>query len=128
MGKGKMGFERVPLKHVRRLLKEQNQAQEKSQDLNADDKNSVGNQSRSNVQKHRAQPKRNIGTEGEDHPLGLWINKEIFRKHRNRPPQMALLDATLYSNNRYLALDSVRNSQKVKPKRKVNQTTVRKGA
>ena len=128
MGKGNMTFERVPLKQVRRLLEEQTRSQEKSNGSSAGDKRSVRNQGRSanNVQKHRAQPQHSIRTEGEDHPHGLWIDKEIFRKHQNRQPQLALHGSLTNSNNRSLALaDSVLKPHKVKPKRKVNQRAPR---
>lgn len=131
MRKAKSGFERVPLEVVRRVLEEQNNAEDESHNLTEADKHFkpvAHNQSprANNVQKRRARPKRSIHTEGEDHPLGLWIDKEIFRKHQNRPPQIALHDPMLNPNNRYLALaDCVLQDKKPSPKKQVSETASR---
>ena len=128
MRKATIAFERVPLKHVRRILEEQNNADERSTavpDGDNDSKRIARDQrpSPNNPRKHRARPKRSIRREGEDHPIGLWIDKEIFRRHQNRPPQIVLHDSMLSSNSRYLALaDCVLTPKKSKPKRSGNET------
>ena len=67
-------FERVPLQEVPRTSK---------------------------AQKKAARPKRTIRTDADDHPVGLWINTKLLRKHQNRTPQVVLHDP---SSNRYLTL------------------------
>ena len=57
-----------------------------------------------NVQKRKARPNRSIEILGDDHPLGLWIDIELLRKHRNRTPQTIIHDQSSVTNNRYLEL------------------------
>lgn len=72
-----------------------------------------------NVQKHKARPKRSIAKPGNDHELGLWIDKDLLRKHQNRPPQTIIHDPLTSTNNRYLALaDIVLGNNKPKKKAK----------
>ena len=59
---------------------------------------------KNNVQKRKARPKRSIEIPGDDHPLGLWIDKELLRKHQNRTPQTIIHDQSSVTNNRYLQL------------------------
>ena len=70
-----------------------------------------------NVQKRKARPKRSIAKPGDDHELGLWIDKELLRKHQNRAPQTIIHDPLTSTNNRYLALaDIVLGNNKPKKK------------
>ena len=72
-----------------------------------------------NVQKRKARPKRSIAKPGEDHELGLWIDKDLLRKYQNRPPQTIIHDPLTSTNNRYLALADIalgNNRPKKKPK------------
>lgn len=132
MPKGKIAFERIPLEEVRRILKQQNNAEQRAPELIAGDKPSKlisHDQTAKNVQKRPARPKRSIRAAGDDHPLGLWIDVEILRRHQNRPPQIALHNPMLNSNNRYLVLaDSVLTHKKSKPKREPNDNPWRAGA
>ena len=57
-----------------------------------------------NVEKRRAIPKRSITEPGEDHPLGLWIDKDLLRKHRDHSAKPIPRDPFTSSNNRYLEL------------------------
>lgn len=57
-----------------------------------------------NVQKSKARPKRSIEEPGEDHPLGLWIDKDLLRKHHNSRIQLIARDPFTSSNQRYLEL------------------------
>jgi len=57
-----------------------------------------------NVQKRKPRPKRSIANPGDDHELGLWIDKDLLRKHQNRAPQTVIHDPAASTNNRYLAL------------------------
>lgn len=56
-----------------------------------------------NVQKHKARPKRSIKAPGEDHPLGLWIDKDLLRKHHTQV-QTITHESLMASNQRYLEL------------------------
>ena len=70
---------------------------------------------RSNVQKQAARPKRSIRSEGEDHPVGLWIDRDMFRKHQNGTPRIVIHDPLASINNRYLMLaDLALKSNKAK--------------
>lgn len=57
-----------------------------------------------NVQKHKASPKRSITEPGEDHPLGLWIDKDLLRKHHDHSAKSIAHDPLTSANNRYLEL------------------------
>lgn len=70
-----------------------------------------------NVQKRKARPKRSIKTEGEDHPLGLWINKDLLRRHQAQVPQTIIHDPMTSTNNRYLELADIALGN-TKPKKK----------
>jgi hypothetical protein len=60
-----------------------------------------------NVQKRKARPERSIDKPGRDHELGLWIDKDLLSKHRNRTPQTIIHDQVMTANNRYLALADI---------------------
>jgi len=57
-----------------------------------------------NVEKRRAVPKRSITEPGEDHPLGLWIDKDLLRKHHDHSAKPIPHDPLTGANNRYLEL------------------------
>jgi hypothetical protein len=124
----KSPFERIPINVVRMILENQKNGVPESEELANTQKRLKPEQANktataNNVQKHRARPKRSIRTEGQDHPLGLWIDKEIFRKHQNRPPQLVLHDPSAISSNRYLALaDLALGSNRTKSRRKPNDS------
>lgn len=56
-----------------------------------------------NVQKRKARPKRSIQEPGEDHPLGLWIDKDLLRKH-HIPTMPTMQNPLMVSSQRYLEL------------------------
>ena len=56
-----------------------------------------------NVQKHKPRPKRSIKEPGEDHPLGLWIDKDLLRKHY-AASRTVIHDPITSTNQRYLEL------------------------
>jgi len=87
-------FQTIPLERVPAVCVNDN-----AKEIRAADSSIV-----SNVQKRAARPKRSISTEGKDHPLGLWIDRDALRRHQNRPPQLALQNPLTSANNRYLAL------------------------
>src|SRR5690242_5609408 len=57
-----------------------------------------------NVQKRKARPKRSIQEPGEDHPLGLWIDKDLLRKHHVPTVHTTMHDPLMVSSQRYLEL------------------------
>jgi hypothetical protein len=57
-----------------------------------------------NVEKLKAIPKRSITHPGEDHPLGLWIDKDLLRKHRDHNAKPITHNPLMSANNRYLEL------------------------
>lgn len=57
-----------------------------------------------NVQKRKARPKLSIQEPGQDHPLGLWIDKDLLRRHHAHPSQTTIHDPLTASNHRYLEL------------------------
>jgi hypothetical protein len=72
-----------------------------------------------NLQKSRPRPKRSIASPGDDHELGLWIDKDLLRKHQNRSPQTIIHDSAVSTNNRYLELaDLALGNNKTKKKTK----------
>jgi len=99
-------FERIPLEELHKLpgLDHTEHAQPEKP------------ATRSNVQKKAARPKRSIRTEGADHPVGLWIDRNVFRKHLNGTPRIVLHDPLTSINNRYLGLaDLAFKNRKMKP-------------
>ena len=57
-----------------------------------------------NVQKRKARPKRSIQEPGQDHPLGLWIDKDLLRKHHTHSADTVIHDPLIASSQRYLEL------------------------
>lgn len=57
-----------------------------------------------NVQKRKARPKRSIQEPGQDHPLGLWIDKDLLRRHHAHTSQTTVNDPLTASSHRYLEL------------------------
>jgi len=57
-----------------------------------------------NVQKRKPSPKRSITEPGEDHPLGLWIDRDLLRKHHEQSTKPIPHDPMTRANNRYLEL------------------------
>lgn len=70
-----------------------------------------------NVQKRKARPKRSITKPGNDHELGLWIDRDLLRKHQSRSPQTIIHDPLTSTNNRYLVLADIALGNN-KPKKK----------
>jgi hypothetical protein len=70
------------------------------------------------VLKQKPQPMRNIENSNDDHPVGLWIDKELLRKHQS-PHQTILHGAHESDGNRYLQLaDIALRNTKAKKKSK----------
>lgn len=75
-----------------------------------------------NVEKHKPRPKRSIAKPGDDHELGLWIDKDLLRKHQSRPAQTIIHDPAASTNSRYLELADLALGNG-KPKKKAKAQT-----
>jgi len=73
-----------------------------------------------NVQKSKPRPKRSISKPGDDHEVGLWIDRDLLRKHQHRPPQTIIHDPAASTNNRYLELADLALGNKSKKKAKAS--------
>jgi len=56
-----------------------------------------------NVQKRKPRPKRSLRKPGDDHPIGLWIDKDLLRKY-HAPARTIIHDPITSTNHRYLEL------------------------
>lgn len=74
------------------------------------------------VTKAVPQPKRTIDQAEDDHPLGLWIDRELLRKH-TRHQAKPILDTMNYSGNRYLELADIALGLKRPERHPVNGST-----
>lgn len=104
---GKRRFERIPLHQLRRLLADEKKSGDKFEKPVEPVPHSRVQEPvtrpLNNVQKNEPRPKRSINEEGTDHPIGLWMNHELLRKHQNRPPRIVLHDSAGSMQERYLA-------------------------
>lgn len=64
------------------------------------------NSQNGNVEKRRARPKRSIKQPGGDHPLGLWIDKDLLRRNLGLT-RTVIHEPFSTTNNRYLELAAV---------------------
>jgi hypothetical protein len=77
-----------------------------------------------NVTKSRANLKRSLKNPERDHPLGLWVNTEFFRKLTTREPRLTINDAGSNYQNRYLQLaDLVLNGGDKKKRKAIAKKT-----
>ncbi|MBV9073803.1 MAG: hypothetical protein JOZ10_09245 [Acidobacteria bacterium] len=60
------------------------------------------------VKKAKARPKRTILAAKDDHPVGLWVDKEILRKHtQQQTPRTIIHGNSEAAGNRYLELADI---------------------
>jgi hypothetical protein len=99
-------FERVPLEKVPNFQKQKPAKRTKPAKA----------QTASIVRKKVARVKHATRSDADDHAVGLWIDTALFRKHRNRTPQIVLHDPLQSRNNRYLALAdlALKNNRRAK--------------
>jgi hypothetical protein len=77
------------------------------------------------VKKAKPHPKRTILEAIDDHPVGLWVDKELLRKHtqQQQTPRTIIHGNSEAAGNRYLELADLvlGNKQKKKspPKREI---------
>lgn len=58
--------------------------------------------------KSPARPKRTVTTVPEEHPVGLWVDKELLRKHtQQKTPKTILHGNSEAAGNRYLELADI---------------------
>lgn len=91
----KRRFERIPLRDV------------PTQEIKANARTTPEASIRTNVQKRAARPKRTIKAKDDDHPVGLWMDVEMFRKHLSNPPQVVLQNPLSSANGRYFMLAGI---------------------
>ena len=65
----------------------------------------------------KVRPKRNIQSASEEPPVGLWVDKEILRKHtQQQTPKTSIHGNSEAAGNRYLELaDLALGNKKKKP-------------
>jgi hypothetical protein len=117
MQKRKNLFRRIPLEEVPRLLREQRipgSSEYQSEDLEiANDVPTTSRPHPENAQKRTLPGKHSLRTEEGDRSVGLWINKDMFRRHQHQQAQIVLHDPRPGTNTRYLALaDLALNNRK----------------
>lgn len=106
MQKRKKPFERIPLSEVPVV-----------RDSDASPRRTPAKSAKANVQKRAARPKRSINAQEDDHPVGLWIDVDLLRKHRNRSPQIVLHDQSSASSHYLMLADfALRNKGNSKEK------------
>lgn len=68
------------------------------------------------VQKAKAHPKRTILAAPDDHPVGLWVDKDLLRKHTQQTPRTVIHGGSEATGNRYLELADLVLGNKTKKK------------
>jgi hypothetical protein len=60
------------------------------------------------VKKTRPRPKRTILAAVDDHPVGLWVDKDLLRKHtQQQTPRTIIHGNSEAAGNRYLELADI---------------------
>lgn len=108
MHKRKPRFETIPLKALRHLLEDGKNSGPATETQNKGVDSSTAARptkpAQSNVQKQRPRPKRSIRTEGQDHPLGLWLDRDVLCRHQNPTPRVVFHNPLPNTVNLYLTL------------------------
>jgi len=117
MQKTKKLFERISLDEVRQIIRDgQNRERESNRESDTlDNAPRVPSQNLVIMKrtKHHAAPTPSATAEGDGYPLGLWMDKDMFRRHQRRQPRIVLHHRQASTNNRYLALaDLALNTQR----------------
>jgi hypothetical protein len=69
------------------------------------------------VKKAKTRPKRTILAGSDDHPVGLWIDHELLRKHtQQQTPRTIIHGNSEAAGNRYLELADIVLGNKKKKK------------
>lgn len=68
------------------------------------------------VKKSKPHPKRTILAPADDHPVGLWVDKELLRKHTQQTPKTVIHGSSEAAGNRYLELADIVLGAKIKKK------------
>ena len=69
------------------------------------------------VKKAKARPKRTILAASDDHPVGLWVDRELLRKHtQQQTPKTIIHGNSEAAGNRYLELADIVLGNKRKKK------------
>jgi hypothetical protein len=59
------------------------------------------------VEKTKPRPARAILAVTDDHPVGLWIDKDLLRKHTRQIPRTIIHGNSEAAGNRYLELADI---------------------
>ena len=59
------------------------------------------------VKKTKPRPKRTILAAVDDHPVGLWVDKDLLRKHTQQTPRTIIHGNSEAAGNRYLELADI---------------------
>lgn len=60
------------------------------------------------VKKAKARPKRTILSAPDDHPVGLWVDRELLRKHTQQQTHKTIIHGNSEAaGNRYLELADI---------------------
>lgn len=69
------------------------------------------------VKKAKARPKRTILAASDDHPVGLWVDRELLRKHTQQQAHRTIIHGNSEAaGNRYLELADIVLGNKKKKK------------
>ena len=68
------------------------------------------------VKKSKPQPKLTILEAADNHPVGLWVDKELLRKHTQQTPKTIIHGSSEAAGNRYLELADIVLGTKSKKK------------
>jgi hypothetical protein len=108
MQRQKILIQRIPLEEVLRLVREEKtpeSSEDQFGDLDVAKQAPATKQPYTNgAQKQHAVGKPSRSTEAGDRSLGLWINKDMLRRHQHQQARIILHDPRASNNNRYLAL------------------------
>jgi hypothetical protein len=69
------------------------------------------------VKKAKARPRQTILAASDDHPVGLWVDREVLRKHtQQQTPRTIIHGNSEAAGNRYLELADIVLGNKKKKK------------
>jgi hypothetical protein len=120
MEKTKKLFERISLDEVRQIIRSgKNRERDSAQGSETLDDalpltpaNSVITK---RAPKRQSVPTRTASGDGDDYPLGIWMDKDMFHRRQSRQLRIVLHGSQPSTNNRYLALaDLALNNHKQK--------------
>jgi hypothetical protein len=132
MQKQKILIQRIPLEEVPRLVREEKtpeSSEDQFGDLGVTKQAPATRQPYTNgAQKQQAAGKPSRSTEAGDRSLGLWINKDMLRRHQHQQARIVLHDPRASTNNRYLALADFANNRRQSASKNANNEDAKNAA